>query len=155
MELVKNIFFNTDKLIQGETVKISYTGNLFQANADKVFIHFGFGQNWNGLSEIEMTKTDLGLQTEITLSDTYETFNFCFRDNYGNWDNNGGVNYIFNIEPANTTTLEEELGLVTVKQRKLRKTYLWSKKVRIALYKIITFIPKIISGNYKRKVKED
>ena len=93
MELVKNIFFNTDKLIQGETVKISYTGNLFQANVDKIFIHFGFGQNWNGLSEIEMTKTDLGFQTEITLSDTDETFNFCFRDDYGNWDNNEGVNY--------------------------------------------------------------
>ena len=26
MELVKNIFFNTDKLIEGSKVKISYTG---------------------------------------------------------------------------------------------------------------------------------
>ena len=30
MELVKNIFFNTDKLIENSTVKISYTGKLFQ-----------------------------------------------------------------------------------------------------------------------------
>ena len=29
MELVKNIFFNTDKLIEGTNVKISYTGRLF------------------------------------------------------------------------------------------------------------------------------
>ena len=30
MELVKNIFFNTDKLIENSTVKISYTGNYFK-----------------------------------------------------------------------------------------------------------------------------
>ena len=30
MELVKNIFFNTDKLIENTKVKISYTGKLFQ-----------------------------------------------------------------------------------------------------------------------------
>lgn len=30
MELVKNIFFNTDKLVENSTVKISYAGKLFQ-----------------------------------------------------------------------------------------------------------------------------
>ena len=29
MELVKNIFFNTDKLIENSKVKISYTGKFF------------------------------------------------------------------------------------------------------------------------------
>jgi hypothetical protein len=37
----------------------------------------------------------------------------------------------------------------------LRKTYIWSKKVKLAVYKIIKFFPKIISGNYKRKVSEE
>ena len=37
--------------------------------------------------------------------------------------------------------------------KKLRKSYLWSKKVRLAVYKIITYLPKIISGNYKRKIR--
>ena len=37
---------------------------------------------------------------------------------------------------------------------KLRKTYLWSKKIRIAIYKIMRYIPKLISGNYRRKVDE-
>ena len=36
--------------------------------------------------------------------------------------------------------------------RKLRKSYLWSKKLRLAVYKIITYFPKLISGNYKRKI---
>ena len=30
MELTKNIFFNTDKLVENSKVKISYTGMLFQ-----------------------------------------------------------------------------------------------------------------------------
>jgi hypothetical protein len=35
---------------------------------------------------------------------------------------------------------------------RLRKSYLWSKKIRLAVYKIITYVPKIISGNYKKKI---
>ena len=46
MELVKNIFFNTDKLIENETVKISYTGKFFKENFDEVYVHFGFGDIW-------------------------------------------------------------------------------------------------------------
>ena len=38
--------------------------------------------------------------------------------------------------------------------RKLRKSYIWSKKVRLAVYKLITYLPKLISGNYKRKIIE-
>ena len=34
MELVKNIFFNTDKLTQNSTVKISYTGKFFQDGSE-------------------------------------------------------------------------------------------------------------------------
>ena len=67
MELVRNIFFNTDKLIQNTVVKISYTGKFFEENAEEVFIHYGFGQNWDNLNEIKMDKTELGFQTEIEL----------------------------------------------------------------------------------------
>ena len=42
----------------------------------------------------------------------------------------------------------------TLPTKRLRKSYIWSKKVRLAIYKIITYIPKIISGNYKRRVSE-
>ena len=97
MELTKNIFFNTDKLIENTTVKISYTGKLFQENANEVFIHYGFGIQWDDLNEIEMEKTELGFQAEINLV-SFDTLNFCFKDSYNNWDNNDGQNYIFPIE---------------------------------------------------------
>ena len=152
MELVKNIFFNTDKLVENTTVKISYTGNLFQNGSEEVYLHYGFGLNWDNVTEIKMEKTELGFQAEVALLEG-ETFNFCFRNENNEWDNNEGQNYIFPIEKV-------ELSLVTVDEnsvatpRKLRKSYIWSKKIRLAVYKIITYIPKLISGNYKRKISE-
>lgn len=155
MELTKNIFFNTDKLIENTTVKISYTGKLFSENAEKVFIHYGFGINWDSLNEVEMEKTELGFQAEIELV-SFDTFNFCFNDGNGNWDNNNGKNYIFPIEKnimALVNTEQDDVNLLPA--RRLRRSYIWSKKVRLAIYKIITYLPKIISGNYKRKVSEN
>ena len=153
MELVKNIFLNTDKLIENTTVKISYTGKLFQEDAEEVFVHYGFGNNWDNLNEIKMERTELGFQAEIELVSD-ETLNLCFRNANNEWDNNEGQNYIFPIEKAELSLVVKEEAPISA-PRKLRKTYLWSKKLRIAVYKIITYLPKIISGNYKRKVKNE
>ena len=155
MELTKNIFFNTDKLIENSKVKISYTGKFFQDASEEVFIHYGFGLNWDNLNDIKMEKTELGYQAEIELTDA-ETFNFCFKNNENKWDNNDGQNYIFPIEKTETELLVLEDEPVSLgNARKLRRSYLWSKKVRLAVYKIITYLPKILSGNYKRKINNN
>ena len=151
MELTKNIFFNTDKLVENSRVKISYTGKLFQDSSEEVSIHYGFGLNWDAINDIKMEKTDLGFQAEIDLKEG-ETFNFCFRNENDVWDNNDGQNYIFPLEKVQNELLvleDEPVALGSAK--KLRRSYLWSKKIRLAVYKIITYLPKIISGNYYRK----
>ena len=152
MELTKNIFFNTDKLVENSKVKISYIGKLYQDSSEKVFIHYGFGMNWDNVNDIEMNKTELGFQAEINLLEG-DSFNFCFRNENNIWDNNDGKNYIFTLEKVQTELLvldDEPVSLGSAK--KLRKSYLWSKKVRLAVYKLITYLPKLISGNYKRKL---
>lgn len=151
MELTKNIFFNTDKLVENSKVKISYTGNLFQNASKDVSIHYGFGTNWENVCDAKMERTELGFQIEVELMSS-DTFNFCFYNENGEWDNNFGNNYVFQIEkkPTELIVLDDEpvsLGNV----RKLRKSYIWSKKIRLAVYKIITYLPKLISGNYKKK----
>ena len=154
MELTKNIFFNTDKLIENSNVKLSYTGKFFQDDSQDVFIHYGFGNNWDNLNDIKMEKTDLGFQAELNLG-TGDTFNFCFRNNNDEWDNNDGKNYIFPLEKVQNELIvleDEPVSLGSAK--KLRKSYLWSKKIRLAVYKIITYLPKLISGNYKKKAKD-
>ena len=155
MELTKNIFFNTDKLVENTKVKISYTGKLFQESAKEVSIHYGFGFDWNNINDIQMEKTDLGFQAEIELGEG-DSFNFCFKDENGCWDNNDGQNYIFPLEKIQNELLvleDEPVSLGSV--RKLRRSYLWSKKIRLAVYKLITYLPKIISGNYKRKLSNN
>ena len=153
MELVKNIFFNTDKLVENNKVKISYTGQLFQDNSEEVFIHYGFGINWDNISEIKMDKTELGFQAEIDLISD-QTLNLCFKNENNIWDNNNGQNYTFPIEKQELALVLQDSEITLDAPRKLRKSYILSKKIRLAIYKIITYIPRIISGNYKRKVSE-
>ena len=155
MELTKNIFFNTDKLVENSKVKISYTGNLFQNASTDVSIHYGFGSNWDSVNDAKMEKTELGFQTEVELISS-DLFNFCFYNENGEWDNNEGNNYVFQIEkkPVELIVLEDEpvsLGSA----RKLRKSYIWSKKIRLAVYKIITYLPKLISGNYRKSASTE
>ena len=152
MELTKNIFFNTDKLVENSKVKISYIGKLYQDDSDEVFIHYGFGPNWDKVNDIQMQKTDLGFQAEINLLEG-DSFNFCFKNSNDIWDNNEGKNYVFPLEKIQTELIVLEDEPVSLgSARKLRRSYLWSKKVRLAVYKLITYLPKIISGNYKRKL---
>ena len=160
MELVKNIFFNTDKIVENSKLKISYVGSLYQSGSEEVYLHYGFGLNWDNVSEVKMEKTELGFQCEIDVLE-YETLNLCFRNQNNEWDNNNTENYIFNIEKAPQEETNEETSLILVGDNEmelhkgLRKTYIWSKKVRLAVYKMIKFFPKIISGNYKRKIEEE
>ena len=151
MELVKNIFFNTDKLTPNSKIKISYTGKFFQEKSEKVFIRYGFGDSWENLVESEMILSELGFQIEIELLDS-TTFNFCLKNDKDEWDNNNGENYVFTIEHPETSlvvTNIDEFGLM--QSRRLRKSYIISKKIRLAIYKILSSIPKLITGNYKKK----
>ena len=108
MELVKNIFFNTDRLTANSTVKISYTGKFFQDGSKEVSIRYGFGNEWENQTEADMVKTDLGFQIEVELISS-DLFNFCFYNENGEWDNNEGNNYVFQIEkkPVELIVLED------------------------------------------------
>lgn len=153
MELLKNIFFNTDKLVQNTTVKISYTGKFFEDNSEEVYIHYGFGENWDNLAEVKMEKTELGFQTEIMLIES-NTFNFCFKNEKNEWDNNDSNNYIFELESPCLDLIVSDNTYGIDRPNRLRKSYIWSKKIRIAVYKIIRYIPKLLTGNYRRKVED-
>lgn len=150
MELIKNVFFNTDKLTPNIDLKISYTGKFFQDDSKSVTLHYGFGEKWENLTDLEMKKTELGFQAELKLIDS-DSFNFCFKNEKDEWDNNNCNNFIFNIEHpeislATPAGAEELLPVVH-----LRKSYLLKKKVRIAMYKAMHYLPKLIKLNYKRK----
>ena len=146
MELVKNIFFNTDKLIENSVVKISYTGKFFQdgSNTD-LYIHYGFGLLWENVNEIKMEKTDLGYQALIYL-DGQDSLNFCFKNSKNEWDNNEGKNYVFEIAPLpKDLIVVKEASLA--KPHKLRKTYFYWKKIKYSIAAAIRYLPKLFPFN--------
>ena len=78
--------------------------------------------------------------------------NFCFRDDKNNWDNNATQNYSSEICKEEITIAKVETADITVP--KLKKSYLIAKKLKIAFYKIITYIPKVFKGEWKKKKVE-
>ena len=128
MELCKNIFFNTDKLTPNSEIKISYTGRFFQDGSEDV-------------------KSDLGFQAELTLEDN-ENLSFCFKNGNNEWDNNDGKNYVFPIEHIETDLILVDDSLSLSSPRKLRKSYIISKKIKLAIYKVLRYLPKLVSGTY-------
>ena len=153
MELVKNIFFNTDKLLENTNIKVSYTGSLFQNNSEEIYLHYGFNEDWKEVTEIKMEKTDLGFQAELYLPE-YQILNFCFRNSNNEWDNNEHHNYSFPSEKLELSLVPQDANMQIVTHKGLRKSYIWSKKIKLAIYKIIKYFPKVISGNYKKKICE-
>ena len=108
MEFTNEIFFNK-KLTQNETVLITYSGKLYKEYSAEITIVYGFGENWDYTQETKMQEKENGFEAAITMKN-YDTFNFCFKNNYNIWDNNSGFNYIASIEPAQVedTTTENQ-----------------------------------------------
>ena len=71
-------------------------------------------------------------------------------------EDNDGQNYIFPIEKISTalSLIEDTENSSLSVHKGLRKSYIWSKKIKLAIYKLIVYVPKLISGNYRRKIAE-
>ena len=189
MELTKDVYFNTDKLIANTKIKISYTGKFYQENNEKVYLHYGYDKDWNNINELEMNKTDLGYQVELDLL-AGDTLNFCFKNQNNEWDNNFGQNYIFSIEKkinnASTATtqnnftffgkafsnnakvstqnsiiftptnIEKPINNVAETSIAVVPTGFnyWTKKIKETVWKYFAYVPKLVSGNYKRNISD-
>jgi len=143
------VSFDTDKLIEGRTVKLTYKGPLATPDTNEIYIHYGFGLLWENLQEVKLDKIDEGCyEADITLSNS-DSINFCFRDDKNNWDNNETKNYTSEICKEEITIAKVEPTDMEVP--KLKKSYLIAKKIKITFYKLITSIPKFFKGEWKRK----
>ena len=96
MEFTNEISFD-NKLIKNKNAKINYNGSLVRNGANSLFIVYGYGADWNETDSKEMHKSNIGFEVELKMK-SYDTFNFCFRDENYNWDNNNYFNYISPLE---------------------------------------------------------
>ena len=102
MELTKEIKYDK-KLKQNESVRIDYSGNLFQNGSNDVYIVYGFDKDWKNTTYQKMNKLENCFSTSIQLLE-YNDFNFCFKDSNDNWDNNNYSDYTLKIEEKENST---------------------------------------------------
>ena len=147
MDLTKKIFFDNDKIVENAEVKVTYCGELYENNSEEVHIHFGYGLLWTDVAEQAMTKTDTGFETTINIPGT-DLFNCCFRNEANEWDNNDGHNYSFVVEKNELAIVKKAEELPA---RRLSRSYILGKKLKILFYKVITYIPQLFGSTYKKK----
>ena len=152
MPIEETVYFDTTNQIEGRTAKLTYKGTLATNGAEEIYVHYGFGLLWENLQEIKLDKVaDNTFETTINLASS-DSINFCFRDGNNNWDNNSTQNYSMPISKEEVTVAKVES--VAIEVPKLKKSYIIAKKIRIGFYKLITFLPKVFTGDWKRKVRE-
>ena len=148
MAYEETVFFDTDKLIEGRTVKLTYKGILATPETNEIYIHYGFGLLWENLQEVKLDKVDdTCYEADITLCNS-DSINFCFRDDKNNWDNNGTQNYTSEIGKEEITLAKVDATELEVP--KLKKSYLIAKKIKLTFYKVITYLPRLFKGEWKR-----
>lgn len=160
MELFRNIFFNTDKVVENTEVKVTYAGKLFQNGSEDVIVHYGFGDNWDGAQDVQMQKTELGFQIDIYVKSDSK-LNFCFRNSAGEWDNNEGSNYAFKIEKANWEEQYDNIENVT-NQNNIQEnskslckiTPTWGELFKKTFNNFVNYFSKLFSGN-KEKINDN
>ena len=82
----------------GAKVTVLYYGLLAEGGADEIYLHTGYGPDdrWYDVYEYKMGHTTRGFEKTFNVNDPTR-LNFCFRDSIGNWDNNSGSNWSFEI----------------------------------------------------------
>lgn len=86
----------------GEEITVFYNGLLAQSGAEGIYLRVGYGSahDWEEPTESKMSRTSWGFVKTMEIPDR-RRFNFCFRDNAYNWDNNNGHNWSFEIHNGN------------------------------------------------------
>ena len=96
MEITKEIFVEGN-LIEKSTIKLYYKGKFTEVYSNEVFIVYGYDLGWKNIKEQKMIWKNDCFYTEIKL-ENFGVLNFCFKNNFGDWDNNKGLDYSINIE---------------------------------------------------------
>jgi len=98
VEMVDGIYLEPVPITLGEEVKIKYKGLLAESGASKVFLHAGYGsREWQKIVDLPMKKTRDGGWSVALQVEEPSSFNFCFRDDALNWDNNQGRNWSYQV----------------------------------------------------------
>lgn len=103
---VTNEIFIEGNLIEKSKVKVCYKGRFTREFSNEVYIVFGYGLGWKNIKEQKMTWIQDGFYADIELV-SEGTLNFCFKNDFGVWDNNFGNDYSVIIKPEEKIEIPE------------------------------------------------
>ena len=91
------IFLSKQKMSVGDEVVVGYNGLLATSGARQVYMHAGYGEDWQDLEDFPMMFSDGMFKVKMTVKREGK-LGIAFRDPAYNWDNNSGQNYNFTVE---------------------------------------------------------
>ena len=103
-EVAEGIFMEPVPITLGEEDRIKYKSFLIERNVGKVYIHAGYGPDWEKPIDLPMRKGRDGSWSVTLNVDQPSNFNFCFRDEAENWDNNYGRNWSYQVHTGDSDT---------------------------------------------------
>ncbi|ACL76511.1 carbohydrate-binding protein [Ruminiclostridium cellulolyticum] len=110
------VFLSKKTLYSGDKVILKYNGLLSQAGAEGIYVHIGYGENWDNRSFVPMKNLNGIFEAEIDIQEG-KICGICFKDSADNWDNNSGENYIFTIskKPARKKQTKKTSNVIKIK----------------------------------------
>ncbi|HEX9061953.1 MAG TPA: carbohydrate-binding protein [Clostridia bacterium] len=91
------VIIKPNVVANGDEATIMYNGLLSNSGADSVYLHVGYGSDWDNAQYQKMERTGEGFETTIPIKSS-EQLKLAFKDSAGNWDNNSGRNYAFEVQ---------------------------------------------------------
>ncbi|MGB4273597.1 MAG: carbohydrate-binding protein [Bacillota bacterium] len=94
------VYVSPTQITAGDKVDIEYSGLLAKSGAEHITLRMGYGHDrWSGVCDIPMSKVrDMTFKASVEIPlEQCSRLQFCFVDNAGNWDNNSGRNWSYEI----------------------------------------------------------
>ena len=107
INVTKDIFIEGN-LIEKSKIKLHYKGKFTVEYSNEVFVICGYGPGWKNIIEQKMTWVGDGFSVELDLVSS-GVLNFCFRNDYGSWDNNNGNDYSVEVKEYIKPVIEENV----------------------------------------------
>ena len=90
------LFLSKQRISKGDEIIIGYKGLLLTSGASQVYMHVGYGENWDYCEDIPMIFSDGMFKVKLKVREEGQ-LGIAFKDPAENWDNNSGQNYCFKV----------------------------------------------------------
>lgn len=147
MRLSKNIYSNSDKIIAGIEIKITYIGLLNENSLDMYIRYISKGKFNNKFKKLKCKKNKLGFYVEFIPeeNDLLEIY-FKKTNNMKLRKSESGQKYIFKVEKEKNKKTNEESKL-PIKEEK--KVLILIKKAAKKICDVIKYLPKQIYDSFE------